>query len=87
MCQWSFFTQLPETAESHTAFLVFVDRLSKMVHFAPCKNRGCSVVHILLCGTFCQAWHALGDLSDRGTQLTSKFIKEVSKLLDVCLEL
>ena len=31
-------TELPKTKAGHTAILVFVDRLSKMVHFAPCWN-------------------------------------------------
>ena len=37
--QWvtaDFITDLPETKAGHTAIVVFVDRLSKMVHFAPC---------------------------------------------------
>jgi len=33
-----FITELPKTKAGHTAILVFVDRLSKMVHFAPCWN-------------------------------------------------
>ena len=31
-----FITDLPDTKAGHTAIVVFVDRLSKMVHFAPC---------------------------------------------------
>jgi len=31
-------TDLPETRAGHTAFVVFVDRLSKMMHFDPCWN-------------------------------------------------
>ena len=33
-----FITELPNTKAGHTAILVFVDRLSKMVHFALCWN-------------------------------------------------
>ena len=39
--QWvtvDFITDLPENKAGHTAIVVFVDRLSKMVHFAPCWN-------------------------------------------------
>ena len=39
--QWvtvDFIMDLPETKAGHTAIVVFVDRLSKMVHFAPCWN-------------------------------------------------
>ena len=32
-----FITQLPETSRGHDAILVFVDRLTKMVHFAPTR--------------------------------------------------
>ncbi len=31
-------TDLPETRAGHTAFVVFVDRLSKMTHFDSCWN-------------------------------------------------
>ncbi len=33
-----FITELPQTKAGHTASLAFVDRLSEMVHFAPCWN-------------------------------------------------
>ena len=39
--QWvtvDFITDLPETKAGHTAIVVFVDQLSKLVHFAPCWN-------------------------------------------------
>ena len=39
--QWvtvNFTTDLPETKAGHTAIMVFVDRLSEMVKFAPCWN-------------------------------------------------
>ena len=32
----SLITQLPETAAGHWAIVVFVDRLSKLMHLAPC---------------------------------------------------
>ncbi len=31
-------SELPETKAGQTAIVVFVDQLSKMVHFAPCWN-------------------------------------------------
>ena len=80
-----FITQLPETAAGHSAIVVFVDRLSKMVHLAPCWNTlgAQEFSQIFVRDIF--AKHGLPQeiVSDRGTQFTSKFFREVSKLLGV----
>ena len=51
-------TQLPEFSAGHTTIVVFVDRLSKMVHLAPCwEHVGCTRVCPDLCvGDLQQAW-------------------------------
>ena len=76
-------TELPKTKAGHTAICVFVDRLSKMVHFAPCWNDLGSqeFAQIFLREIFSK--HGIPEeiVSDRGTQFTSGFWKEVSKLL------
>ena len=80
-----FITQLPETAAGHSAIVVFVDRLSKMVHLAPCWNTlgAQEFSQIFVRDIF--AKHGLPQeiVSDRGAQFTSKFFREVSKLLGV----
>jgi len=80
-----FITQLPETAAGHSAIVVFVDRLSKMVHFAPCWNTlGAQECAQIFVHWIC-AKHGIPQeiISDRGTRFTSKFFREVSKLLGV----
>ena len=80
-----FITQLPDTAAGRSAIVLFVDRLSKMVHLAPCWNTvgAQEFTQIFVRDIF--AKHGLPQeiVSDRGTQFTSKFFREVSKLLGV----
>jgi len=80
-----FITQLPETAAGHTAIVVFVDRLSKMVHFAPCWNTlgAQEFAQIFVREIFAKHGIPQEIISDRGTQFTSRFFREVSKLLGV----
>ena len=80
-----FITQLPETAAGHSAMVVFMDRLSKIVHLAPCWNTlgAQEFSQIFVRDIF--AKHGLPQeiVNDRGTQFTSKFFREVPKLLGV----
>lgn len=82
-----FITELPKTKAGHTAILVFVDRLSKMVHFAPCWNDigAQEFVQVFLRDIFAKHGHGLPQevVTDRGTQFTSHFWKAVAKLLGV----
>ena len=80
-----FITDLPKTQAGHTAILVFVDRLSKMVHFAPCWNDvgAQEFAQIFLRDIFSKHGLPLEIVSDRGTQFTSKFWKIVAKMLGV----
>ena len=80
-----FITDLPKTQAGHTAILVFVDRLSKMVHFAPCWNDvgAQEFAQIFLRDIFSKHGLPLEIVSDRGTRFTSKFWKTVAKLLGV----
>ena len=80
-----FITQLPETAAGHTAIVVFVDRLSKMVHLAPCWNTlgAQKFAQIFTRDIFSKHGIPRKIVSDRGTQFTSKFFREVAKLLGV----
>ena len=80
-----FIVDLPKTKAGHTAILVFVDRLSKMVHFAPCWNDvgAQEFAQIFLRDIFSKHGLPLEVVTDRGTQFTSKFWKAVAKLLGV----
>ncbi len=80
--QWvtvNFITDLPETKAGHTAIVVFVDWLSKMVHFAPCWNdMGAEeFAQILVREIF--RLHGIPKflVSDRDKLLTSKFLAEL----------
>ena len=78
-----FITDLPETKAGHTVVAVFVDRLSKMVHFSPCWNdMGAEeFAQILVRDVF--RLHGVPQflVSDRDKLLTSEFFAKVSELL------
>ena len=80
-----FVVNLPKTKAGHTAILVSVGRLSKMVHFAPCWNDvgAQEFAQIFLRDIFPKHGLPLEVVTDRGTQFTSKFWKAVAKLLGV----
>jgi hypothetical protein len=77
-------TELPCTEEGYDAIMVFVDRLTKMVHFVPCKKT-------LDSKGFCQMFmdhivrlHGWPKrvVSDRGSIFTSHFTASVAELRD-----
>ncbi len=78
-------TESPKTKAGHTAILVFVDRLSKMVHFALCWSDIGSqeFAQIFLCEIFAKHGLPIEVVTDRGTQFTSAFWKSVAQLLGV----
>ncbi len=80
-----FITELPKTKAGHTAIFLFVDRLSKMVHFAPCWNDIGSqeFAQIFLRKFFAKHGLPTEVVTDRGTQFTSAFWKSVAQLLGV----
>lgn len=80
-----FITELPKTKAGHTAILVFVDRLSRMVHFAPCWNDIGSqeFAQIFLCKIFAKHGFPTEMVIDRGTEFTSAVWKSVAQLLGV----
>ncbi len=80
-----FITDLPKTDAGHTAILVFVDRLSKMVHVAPCWNDTGAQECALMFTRDIFAKHGIPQevVTDRGTQFTSHFWKSVAKMLGV----
>ena len=78
-------TQLPLTDRGHTAIIVFVDRLSKMVHFVPAHTDMGSeeFAQVFLREVFAKHGLPKNIVSDRDTRFTSKFFKELCRHLGV----
>jgi hypothetical protein len=79
-----FITQLP-VSNGHTAICVFVDRFTKMAHFAPTTDTVDAEGTVQLFFEKVFAAHGLPDdvVSDRGVTFTSKFTKTVFKALHI----
>ena len=75
-------TDLPES-HGHTAIAVFVDRLSKMVHFAPCRKEVTAEEYARLFVDTVFRHHGMPEviISDRDPRFTSKFWTQLFKLL------
>jgi hypothetical protein len=84
-----FITCLPPTKAGNDSILVFVDRLSKMVHFQACtvKATASDTARYLIDNVF--RLHGLPTeiISDRGTQFTSKFWQAVCAELSITTKL
>ena len=76
-------TNLPKTKRGHTAILVVVDRLTKMAHFAPCKNQsGAKEVAQIFTDIVFRA-HGVPErlTTDRGSEFTNKMIAAMCEIL------
>jgi hypothetical protein len=76
-------TQLPVTKAGHDAITVFVDRLTNMVHFVPCKT---AISAEELAKMFVhEVWRLHGlpkeIVSDRDPRFTGQFWTEVMRLV------
>ena len=71
-------TDLPES-EGKTAIAIFVDRLSKMVHFAPCTKEISAKKYAQLFSDHVFKHHGLPEviISDRDARFTSRFWREL----------
>jgi IS30 family transposase len=80
-----FITGLQMTTNGHNAILVFVDRLSKMVHFVPTTTNASAEDTARLFVDNVLKLHGLPRdiVSDRGTVFTSNFWTEVCRLLTI----
>jgi hypothetical protein len=78
-------TSLPQTASGATAIVVFVDRLSKMVHLAPCKDEtGAEGLADIFLNTVFKLHGLPRELvSDRDPRFTSKLWQSLLKRLGV----
>ncbi|GIL63102.1 hypothetical protein Vafri_17024, partial [Volvox africanus] len=78
-------TQLPKTRKNHDAIIVFVDRLSKMVHLAP-TTTSCTAEDVAHLFTE-HVWkhHGLPKtlVTDRDVRFTSAFAKELCHLTGI----
>jgi hypothetical protein len=67
--------KLPVTARDHDSICVFVDRLTKMVHVVPCKEKLSTegFAELYVDNVFC--YHGLSEkfISDRDSRFTSEF--------------
>ena len=79
-------TQLPKTKAGNTTIIVFVDRLSKMVHFAPMSSDG-SAECMKAFLTHVVSKHGLPDelISDRDARFTSAYWSEFTKMSGIKL--
>ncbi|CAI7798149.1 unnamed protein product [Closterium sp. NIES-54] len=84
-----FITDLPKTRDGHTAILVFVDRLTKMVHFVPTTTDVSAEDTAKLFVTHVFRLHGLPRVmvSDRDPCFTSRFWQEVIKTLGTKLKM
>ena len=75
-------TDLPES-DGYTAIAVFVDRYTKMVHFAPCRKEVTAMEYARLFVDHVFRLHGLPEviISDRDPRFTSKFWKGLFDLL------
>ena len=80
-----FITQLPRTERGHDAVTVFVDRLSKRVHYVPTTTQITAETFAIMFVQTIFANHGLPleIISDRDSKFISIFWKEVSKLLGI----
>ena len=82
-----FIVELPKTKRGHDAIVVFVDRLSKMVHFAPCHSTVTAEQTARLYYDYVFKSHGLCEkfISDRGSQFTSRWWNELECSLTISL--
>jgi hypothetical protein len=82
-----FIGPLPKTPRGHDSILVIVDKLTKLVHFAPCRTTDTApdIARLFFDHVFRHHGMPTTIVSDRDTKFTSRFWKELSCLMDVHL--
>ena len=82
-----FITKLPKTPRGHDAIVVFVDKLSKQVHFAANRttDTATDVARIFFDNIFRLHGMPTTIVSDRDSKFTSRFWKELHRLMDTKL--
>jgi len=84
-----FITDLPETECGHDAICVFVDRLTKYVHFVPCEKTATALDVAQLFHNTIFKLHGRPDdiVSDRDPKFVSNLWKEVHRLMGTTLNM
>ena len=84
-----FITGFPRTHSGYDSIWVVVDRLTKVAHFIPVKTTYTSakLAKIYMTRIVCLHGVPRSIVSDRGTQFTSKFWKQLHETLGTRLEL
>jgi hypothetical protein len=82
-------TALPKTKRNHTAIAVWVDKLSKMVHLAPCTTEVTAVELADLCYREIVRYHGVpaSIVSDRDPRFTANFWQALWALLGTKLKM
>ena len=80
---FDFIVKLPKTSRGNDSICVFVDKLTKMVHFAACKEAMSAKEFAELYVDHIFVLHGLSRefITDRDPRFTSAFWKEVTVLL------
>ena len=78
-----FITGLPRSSKGHDSIWVIVDRLTKVAHFIPVRTtyRGDQLADLYMSRIICLHGVPKEIVSDRGTQFTSRFWKQVQEAL------
>ena len=84
-----FIVQLPKTARGFDSITVFVDKLSKQVHFVPSKttDTAADVARLFFDNVFRLHGMPTTIVSDRDSKFTSRFWTELHRLMDTKLAL
>jgi hypothetical protein len=82
-----FIVRLPETPRKFDAITVFVDKMTKQVHFVPSKttDTAADVARLFFDNVFRLHGMPTSIVSDRDVKFTSHFWKELHRLMDVKL--
>ena len=80
-----FIVALPQTKHGYNAILTFVDKFTKMAHFVPTTNECDAPETARLFVDHVFRYHGLPRefISDRGSQFTSRFFRELCKIWDI----
>jgi hypothetical protein len=80
---FDFIVKLPKTSRGNNSIYVFVDKLTKLVHFVACKEKvyAKEFAELYVDHVFCLHGLSCEFITDRDSRFTSAFWREVSVLL------